>query len=421
MALKGNAVYAQSGGVTSVINCSAYGVIKAARKSGFIENIYAGLFGINGLLDEKLIDLQQESPENIEGLRYTPSAAFGSCRKKLPSLEENRADFTRIVDVFKAHNIRYFFYNGGNDSMDTALKISQIAGQLGYELIAVGIPKTVDNDLPVTDCCPGYGSVAKYNAVAIREGGYDVESMHRDSTKVFVLESMGRHAGWIVGATGLAHVSPKDGPHIILFPERAFKEDEFLAKVEESVKKIGFCVVAVSEGVKTADGKFLAEGGTADSFGHAQLGGAGEAVANIVKDKLKFKKHVATLDYCQRSGRHIASLTDVNQAIACGEMAVELAGKGRNGQMVTIVRTSDAPYEWSTGSTPIENIANKEKEVPDNYITADGFHITDDFRTYCNPLIAGEAYPPFQNGLPDYVRMSMKLLAPKLPARVKSK
>ncbi len=413
MAMKGNAVYAQSGGVTSVINCSAYGVIKEAMECDFIENIYAGLYGINGILEDKLIDLSQESKENIEGLRYTPSAAFGTCRKKLPSLDENRKDFERIVDVFKAHNVRYFFYNGGNDSMDTANKVSQIAQELGYDLICVGIPKTVDNDLPVTDNCPGFGSVAKYNAVSVKEGSYDVESMHRDSTKVWVMECMGRHAGWIVGATGLNHTSPLDGPHLILFPERVFNQAEFLGKVDETVKKLGFCVVAVSEGVKTPDGTFLAEGGTKDSFGHAQLGGAGDVIANLIQSELKLKKHNALLDYCQRSGRHVASLTDVKQAIACGEKAVRLAGEGKNGIMTIIVRESDDPYQWSIGSTEMSNIANKEKIVPDEYITADGYHITDDFRRYCGPLIEGEDYPPYQNGLPDYTRLNKNLVPPK--------
>lgn len=412
MAMKGNAVYAQSGGVTSVVNCSAYGVIKAAMKADFIEHIYAGLFGINGIIEDKLIDIAQESKENIEGLRYTPSAAFGTCRKKLPSLEENRAEFERIVAVFKAHNIRYFFYNGGNDSMDTALKVSMIAEDLGYDLIAIGIPKTVDNDLPVTDNCPGFGSVAKYNAVSIKEGSYDVESMHRDSTKVFVLESMGRNAGWIVGSTGLNHTSPKDGPHIILFPERPFNREDFLGKVDDTVSKIGFCVVAVSEGVKKPDGTFLAESGTKDSFGHAQLGGAGEAVAGMIQSELKLKKHTAILDYCQRSGRHLASLTDVNQAIACGKEAVKLAGEDKNGLMTIIVRESNDPYQWSIGSTDMKNIANKEKKVPDNYITSDGYHITDEFRMYCQPLIEGEDYPPFQHGLPDYTRLNKNLVQP---------
>jgi len=411
MPLKGNAVYAQSGGVTSVINASAYGVIKAAQKSDFIEEIYAGEFGINGILEDRLIDIAQESPQAIEGLRYTPSAAFGSCRKKLPSLEENHDDFERIIQVFKAHNIRYFFYNGGNDSMDTAHKVSLVARELSYDIVSIGIPKTVDNDLPITDNTPGYGSVAKYNAVAIREGSFDVESMHRDSTKVFVLESMGRHAGWIVGATGLAATSELDGPHLILFPERRFKKDDFLARVEEQVAKINFCVVAVSEGVQNEDGTFLADSGLKDSFGHAQLGGAGVRVSDIIKKELGFKVHTASLDYCQRSGRHIASLTDVKQAIACGEKAVKLGGEGKNGYMPIIVRDSDTPYTWSIGETEIVNIANKEKEVPDEFIRKDGYHITDAFRTYASPLIEGEDYPLFNHGLPVYTRLK-KIIVP---------
>ncbi len=413
MPIRGNAVYAQSGGVTSVINASAYGVIKSAMKAEFIDDIYAGLYGINGVLDDKLIDVSQESFEAIEGLRYTPSAAFGSCRKKLGDIEKNRHEYERIIEVFKAHNIRYFFYNGGNDSMDTAHKISLVSKQMGYEVTSIGVPKTVDNDLPITDNTPGYGSVAKYNAVSIREGSFDVESMHRDSTKVFFLESMGRHAGWIVGATGLAATSEKDGPHLILFPERTFNQDEFLGKVEETVRKIGYCVVAVSEGVHRPDGTFLADSGLKDSFGHAQLGGAAMAVAGIVSGELGLKTHTAILDYCQRSGRHIASKTDVEQAIACGAKAVELAAEGKNGFMPVIFRESNTPYEWSIGEAPISEIANKEKEVPDEFIREDGYHITDKFREYATPLIAGEDYPPFKDGLPHYVRLKKVLIPAK--------
>lgn len=414
MPIKGNAVYAQSGGVTSVINASAYGVIKAAKQTDFIENIYAGQFGINGILEDKLIDVAQESQKAIEGLPYTPSAAFGSCRKKLPSLEDNREDFERIIEVFKAHNIRYFFYNGGNDSMDTAYKVSLISHELGYDVTSIGVPKTVDNDLPITDNTPGYGSVAKYNAVSIREGSFDVESMHRDSTKVFVLESMGRHAGWIVGATGLAATSELDGPHLILFPERAFNQEEFLVKVQETVAKIGFCVIAVSEGVRRPDGTFLADSGLVDSFGHAQLGGAAMTVSDIIKVELNLKVHTAILDYCQRSGRHIASKTDIEQAIACGEEAVALAAQGKNGHMPIIVRDSDDPYHWCISSTEIKNIANKEKEVPDEFIREDGYHITEAFRRYAEPLIAGEDPPRFVNGLPQYTRLKKVLIPSKV-------
>ena len=412
--MKGNAIYAQSGGVTSVINASAYGVIKASMKADFIENIYGGYYGINGILEENLIDFQMESEEVIEGLRYTPSGALGSCRKKLPDIETNRSDFERILKVFEAHNIRYFFYNGGNDSMDTCYKISMIAEELGYDLIAVGIPKTVDNDLPETDNCPGFGSVAKYNAISILEGGFDVESMHRDSTKVFVLETMGRHAGWIAASTGLAHRTAKDGPHIILLPEITFNKERFLSKLDETIKKIGYAVVAVSEGIKDNGGKFVADSGLKDAFGHVQLGGAGQAVSDIIKRELKLKVHTAIMDYCQRSGRHIASQTDVEQAVACGEKAVEFAGQGLNGKMVIIVRENNDPYQWSIGCTDIIKIANKEKNLPKEYISQDGFHITDDFRIYCEPLIIGEDYPPYLNGLPSYTRLEKHLIQKKL-------
>ncbi|MCF7824043.1 MAG: 6-phosphofructokinase [Candidatus Marinimicrobia bacterium] len=411
---KANAVYAQSGGVTSVINGSAYGVIKAAQKSDLIENIYGGLYGINGVLEENLVDISQEDPADIERLPFTPSGAFGSCRKKLPSLEKNRADFERIIEVFKAHDVRYFFYNGGNDSMDTAHKISQLSHDMGYEVTCIGVPKTVDNDLPVTDNCPGFGSVAKYNAVSIQEASFDVASMHHDSTKVFVTETMGRHAGWIAASAALAARTENDGPHIILLPEIAFKEAEFLAEVERIRSKIGYCVVAVSEGLQNPDGKFVADAGTVDMFGHTQLGGAGDFIANLVKNKLGIKVHNALPDYFQRSGRHIASRTDVEQAIAVGKEAVRLAAEGLNGEMVTIVRDSDSPYSWSVGHTDIANIANKEKVLPPEYIREDGFHVTDAFRQYCLPLIEGELWPEYSNGIPLYTQLKRNLVPKKL-------
>jgi len=411
---KANAIYAQSGGVTSVINGSAYGVIKAAQESGIIDNIYGGLYGINGILEEKLVDIAQESPADIELLPFTPSGAFGSCRKKLPSLEKNRADFERIIEVFKAHDIRYFFYNGGNDSMDTAYKISQLSHDMGYDVTCIGVPKTVDNDLPVTDNSPGFGSVAKYNAVSLREASFDVASMHRDSTKAFVAETMGRHAGWIAASTAMAGRDETEGPHIILLPEIAFREDAFLAEVERIRTKIGYCVVAVSEGLQNEAGKFVADAGTVDMFGHTQLGGAGDFIANLMKNKLGIKVHNALPDYFQRSGRHIASKTDLEQAIAVGKEAVRLAAEGLNGQMVTIVRESDTPYSWTVGHTDIENIANKEKVLPPEYIREDGFHITDAFRTYCQPLIEGELWPEYSQGIPRYVKLKRNLVAQKL-------
>lgn len=411
---KANAVYAQSGGVTSVINGSAYGVIKAAQESGIIENVYGGLYGINGVLEENLVDIAQENPKDIENLPFTPSGAFGSCRKKLPSLEKNRADFERIIEVFKAHDVRYFFYNGGNDSMDTAYKVSQLAHDMGYDVTCIGVPKTVDNDLPVTDNCPGFGSVAKYNAVSIREASFDVASMHHDSTKVFISETMGRHAGWIAASAAMAGLNEDEGPHIILLPEVAFREEAFLAEVERIRAKIGYCVVAVSEGLQNADGKFVADAGTVDMFGHTQLGGAGDFVANLVKNKLGIKVHNALPDYFQRSGRHIASKTDVEQAIAVGREAVNLAAQGLNGQMVTIVRDSDTPYSWSVGHTDIANIANKEKVLPPEYIREDGFHVTEAFRTYCSPLIEGELWPDYTGGIPVYSQLKRNLVPKKL-------
>jgi len=411
---KANAVYAQSGGVTSVINGSAYGVIKAAQQSGIIDNIYGGLYGINGVLEENLVDISQESVADIDRLPYTPSAAFGSCRKKLPSLEKNRADFERIIEVFKAHDVRYFFYNGGNDSMDTAYKISQLSHDMGYEVTCIGVPKTVDNDLPVTDNSPGFGSVAKYNAVSLREASFDVASMRHDSTKAFVAETMGRHAGWIAASTAMAANNENEGPHIILLPEIAFKEEAFLAEVERIRAKIGYCVIAVSEGLQNEAGKFVADAGTVDMFGHTQLGGAGDFISNLIKNKLQIKVHNALPDYFQRSGRHIASRTDVEQAIAVGKEAVRLAAEGLNGQMVTIVRDSDTPYSWSVGHTDIVNIANKEKVLPANYIREDGLHVTEAFRSYCRPLIEGELWPEYSGGVPVYSQFLRNLVPKKL-------
>ena len=411
---KANAVYAQSGGVTSVINGSAYGVIKAAQESGIIDNIYGGLYGINGVLEENLVDISQENAADIDRLPYTPSAAFGSCRKKLPSLEKNRADFERIIEVFKAHDVRYFFYNGGNDSMDTAYKISQLSHDMGYDVTCIGVPKTVDNDLPVTDNSPGFGSVAKYHAVSLREASFDVASMHHDSTKAFVAETMGRHAGWIAASTAMAANNENEGPHIILLPEIAFREEAFLAEVERIRAKIGYCVIAVSEGLQNEAGKFVADAGTVDMFGHTQLGGAGDFISNLIKNKLSIKVHNALPDYFQRSARHIASRTDVEQAIAVGKEAVRLAAEGLNGQMVTIIRDSDTPYSWSVGHTDIVNIANKEKVLPADYIREDGFHVTQAFRNYCRPLIQGELWPEYSGGIPVYSQLVRNLVPKKL-------
>lgn len=403
---KKNALYAQSGGVTAVINASAAGVIDTClKRSKYIGKIYAGRHGIVGALKEDLIDVSRESAATLRGLRYTPAGAFGSARFKLKGVDKNRAEYERLIEVFRAHDIGYFFYNGGNDSMDTALKLSQIGEQLGYPLICVGVPKTVDNDLPLTDCCPGFGSVAKYVAVSTREAALDVASMARTSTKVFVLEVMGRHAGWIAAAGGLAGRKVGEPPHIILFPEIPFEQQRFLERVKQSVTDYGYCVIVVSEGAAYADGKFLAEAGTQDAFGHTQLGGVGPVVANLIREHLGYKYHWAVADYLQRSARHIASKVDVEQAYAVGKAAVELAIAGRNAVMPAIIRKSSKPYRWTVEPVPLADVANVEKKVPRDFITADGFGITEKCRRYLEPLIAGEDYPPYRNGLPDYVRI----------------
>jgi 6-phosphofructokinase 1 len=412
-----NAFYAQSGGVTAVINASACGVIETCRKHrARIGKVYAGRHGIIGALTEDLIDTSQESAAAIRALRHTPAGAFGSARYKLKKFEDNPAQYARLIEVFKAHDIGYFFYNGGGDSADTCLKVSMLAGKLGYPVQAIHVPKTVDNDLPITDCCPGFGSVAKYVAVSIREAGFDVASMARTSTKVFVLEVMGRHAGWIAAAGGLAAEKAGDAPHIILFPEITLDEERFLARVKECVDRYGYCAVVVSEGVRNAEGKFLSDAGTRDAFGHAQLGGVGPVVAQLVKDKLGYKYHWAVADYLQRAARHIASKVDVEQAYAVGKAAVELALKGHNSVMPTIVRTSNKPYRWKIGVAKLEDVANQEKMLPRDYITPDGFHITAKGRRYLAPLIRGEDYPPFRDGLPQYVVLKNRPVRKKLKA-----
>ncbi|HVS27873.1 MAG TPA: 6-phosphofructokinase [Burkholderiales bacterium] len=415
-----NAFYAQSGGVTAVINASACGLIETARKYRTkIGKVYAGRNGIIGALTEDLIDTSKESTAAIRALRHTPSGAFGSCRYKLKSLEQNRVQYERLIEVFKAHNIGYFFYNGGGDSADTCLKVSQLSEKLGYPIVAVHVPKTVDNDLPITDCCPGFGSVAKYVATSIREAGFDVASMAKTSTKAFVLEVMGRHAGWITAACGLAAEKEGDAPQILLFPEITFNEEKFLARVKQSVEQNGYCAIGVSEGLKNAEGKFLSESGLRDAFGHAQLGGVAPVIANLVKEKLGYKYHWAVADYLQRAARHIASKTDVEQAYAVGKAAVELALKGHNSVMPTIVRKSGKPYQWTIGIARLEDVANREKMMPRDFITEDGFHITKKCRAYLEPLIKGEDYPPYKNGLPDYVKLKNAAVPKKLPGEFK--
>jgi ATP-dependent phosphofructokinase / diphosphate-dependent phosphofructokinase len=414
---KRNAFYAQSGGVTAVINASAAGVIETARKhKARIGKVYAGRNGILGALREELIDTGKETARAIAALRTTPSGAFGSCRYKLKSLEENAREYERLIDVFRAHDIGYFFYNGGGDSQDTANKVAQLGKIMGYPVTAIGVPKTVDNDLPFTDTSPGFGSVAKYVAVSVREAALDVASMCETSTRVFILEVMGRHAGWIAAAGGLAQDGPDDPPHIILFPEVPFEPERFLARVDETVKRHGYCVVVVSEGTRYGDGRFLAEAGARDAFGHLQLGGVAPTLATLVNTELKLKYHWAVADYLQRAARHIASATDVKQAYAVGEAAVKFALAGKNAVMPTIVRKSDKPYRWTIGEAPLAKVANVEKALPRNYITRDGYGITERARTYLAPLIAGEDYPAYKGGLPQYARLKNQLVPKKLPA-----
>ncbi len=406
-----NAFYAQSGGVTAVINATACGVIQAARKqSDKIGTVFAGRNGILGALREELIDTAQYTNEEIAALKHTPSGAFGSCRYKLKSIEESREQYERLIEVFKAHDIGYFFYNGGNDSQDTAYKISQLSETMGYPITCVGIPKTVDNDLPVTDFCPGFGSVAKYVAVSIQEASMDIESMCESSTKVFIMEVMGRHAGWIAAAGALAQQEEGDAPHIILFPEIEFDQEKFLAKVKSSVETFGYCSIVASEGTHTGDG-FLSASSTVDAFGHAQLGGVAPVLAHLIKRELGYKYHWALADYLQRSARHIASKTDVDLAYKAGEKAIEYALAGMNAVMPAIQRSDSG---WHFIPAPLKDIANVERFMPREFISEDGFGITQAAREYLLPLIQGEDFPPFVNGIPNYVRLKHRLTEKKL-------
>ncbi len=404
-----NAIYAQSGGVTAVINASACGVIQTARlHPQQIGTVYAAKNGIIGALNEELIDTSKDDDAAIAKLLHTPSGAFGSCRYKL---KDSGAEFDRLLAVFKAHNIGYFFYNGGGDSQDTANKIAKMSAATGYPVTCIGIPKTVDNDLPFTDSCPGFGSVAKYIAISTREAGFDVASMAASSTKVFILEVMGRHAGWIAASSGLAGTEKSEPPHIILFPEVPFEQEKFLKRVAECVQSYGYCVVVVSEGIKNTEGQFLSDAGLRDAFGHAQLGGVAPVLAQLIKSELNFKYHWAVADYLQRAARHIASAVDVEQAYALGKAAVELALSGHNAIMPIIVREQDSPYRWSISHVALADVANQEKTMPAAFINADGMGITDACRRYLAPLIQGEAYPPYRDGLPDYVRLKNHLVA----------
>jgi 6-phosphofructokinase 1 len=414
-----NAFYAQSGGVTATINATACAVIETARKHrSRIGKVFAGKDGIIGALTEDLIDTSKESAAAIRALRHTPGGAFGSARYKLKNPEESRAQYERLIEVFKAHDIGYFFYNGGNDSADTSYKVSQVARTMGFPLACVGIPKTVDNDLALTDCCPGFGSVAKYVATSIREAGYDVASMARTSTRVFILEVMGRHAGWITAACGLAQDRAGEAPHILLFPEIPFDEERFLARVTEIIGKYGYCAVAVSEGVRRADGKFLSESGLRDAFGHAQLGGVAPVIAQLVQDRLKQKYHWAVADYLQRSARHIASKTDALQSYAVGKAAVELAVKGVSGVMPIIVRKSSKPYRWAIGVAPEGNRQPREDDAARLHHRGRLAHHAE-VPQYLEPLVQGEDYPPYRNGLPAYVKLRNVAVPKKLSTTFK--
>jgi len=411
----GTLLYAQSGGVTAVINATAAAVIETARAHKV--KVLAGRNGILGVLREELIDTSKESAAAIRGLAQTPGGAFGSCRVKLKSLDEDRARYERLIEVFRAHDVRWFLYNGGNDSADTALKVSRLADEFGYPLTCIGVPKTVDNDLAVTDCCPGFGSAAKYTAVSVREAALDVAAMADTSTKVFVYEAMGRHAGWLAAAAGLAGSGPDEAPQIILFPERPFDENVFIDQVKDTVARVGWCVVVASEGIRTAEGKFVADAGAGkDSFGHTQLGGVAAHLAGRVKDRLGMKVHWTLPDYLQRSARHIASKVDLDQATAVGKAAVQYALKGMNATMPLIVRTCDAPYRWKIEAAALDRIANREKTMPANFIRKDGFGITPAARRYLEPLIRGEAYPAYgRDGLPKYVQLKNMLVKRRLP------
>ena len=411
-----NIFYAQSGGPTAVINATACGLIEAARQhSNQVGKVYAGHNGILGALHEELIDTSQEDPAVIAQLKHTPASAFGSCRYKLQALDKNRAEYQRIIEVFKAHDIGYFFYNGGNDSQDTTNKISQMSQEMGYPLTCIGLPKTIDNDLPYTDNCPGFGSVAKYVAVSTHEAALDVIGMARTSTKIFILEVMGRHAGWIAAAGGLAARYASDGPHIILFPERPMNTEHFLDEVKKTVDTHGYCVIVASEGARHEDGRFVAESGVVDAFGHHQLGGVAPVLARLIKQKHGYKHHWAVSDYLQRAAGHLASQSDVDQAYALGYEGLQRALKGETGVMLTIERTNNVPYEWCIGSVALDKVANQERTLPDEFITEDGYHITDACREYMAPLMTGEAYPPYEGGLPVYARLSNVYLDRKLP------
>ena len=404
-----NAFYAQSGGVTSVINASACGVIETANKSSKINKVLCGKNGILGALNEELFDTSKEKKSEIAKLRQTPGGAFGSCRFKLQDPIKQKKEYLRLFEVFKAHNIEYFFYNGGGDSQDTTFKVSKMAKELKLPLTCIGIPKTVDNDLPITDCSPGFGSVAKYVATSTLEAGLDVKSMSETSTKVFILEVMGRHAGWIAAASALASTNKTDPPHIILMPEVPFVKKKFIDKVNQTVANEGFCVVVASEGTRYKNGMFLADSGLTDAFGHKQLGGVAPVLAQMISS-IGLKNHWAVSDYLQRSARHISSKTDLDQAYAVGKKAVEFALAGKNAVMPVIKRLSNKPYKWKIEAASLSKVANVEKTLPKGYISKDGFTISSKGIDYLTPLIQGEPPLEFKNGIPVVAKLKNVLV-----------
>ena len=416
--MKGNIFYAQSGGVTPVINATAAGVIDAYNKNKkSFGKLYVGKNGILGALNEELIDISKEDKTQLALLKQTPGGAFGSCRLKLSDFKKSKKDFDRLYEVFKKHNIRYFFYNGGGDSQDTTNKVSKFFKEKNYSIICIGLPKTIDNDLPVTDNCPGFGSVAKYIATSTLEASLDVKSMCETSTKVFILEVMGRHAGWLAASAGVIKEKAGDAPHLILFPEIQFNQSSFLKKVKETTIKYGYCVIVASEGIKDNKNKFLSDSGLKDSFGHAQLGGVAPVLSSIITNKLKYKVHWAVSDYLQRAARHIASTVDVDQAYALGLESIKVAKLDNNNIMLTIKSTKiKQKYKWSISSTNLNNVANVEKMLPKNFIKSNGFEITRSCKEYISNLIQGEDYPSYDNGIPQYAKLECKTIKKKLPA-----
>ena len=419
--LRGNLLVAQSGGPTAVINASIAGVIQQAGKHEHIEEIYGGLNGIFGILNEDIIDLQDEQAKAIAGLKYTPAAALGTCRYKIDfkdKPERAAQEMDRLFQVFQAHNIRFFFYAGGNDSQDTAHKIHEEAIKRGWEMRVIGIPKTIDNDLPHTDHCPGFGSVIKYNGASVMEIAIDVGSMATDDGACCVIEVMGRSAGWIAAGSVLAKRQPDDAPHIVLLPEIPLDEEAFLKRVQQVVDKLKYCVVVVGEGLKNSAGQEIAADDTrVDAFGHPVLAGAAEHLAEVVSHKLNLKSRSVKLGYAQRAASHFASATDVLEAAACGEEAVKAALEGHSGFMVKIVRVQNNPYKWSLGLQPLGEIANVEHLVPRDWISEDGFMPNEKFIEYVRPLIEGEVKFPIEGGLPKYVTLEKSRVEKKLPAR----